>query len=80
MSIIGDIFGTDYTPSEPPSWPWPVVVEAFPNPGSKAAAKKGCRCPVMDNRYGKGYHFDEETGTYLFVVNLECPLHGETPE
>lgn len=80
MSIIGDIFGTDRMPSEPQGWPWPVIVESVPNPGSKAAVKKGCRCAVMDNRYGKGYHFDEETGAYLFVVNFDCPLHGETPK
>lgn len=45
-------------------------------PGSDRAVLEGCRCPVVDNSYGRG----RETGRYsspVFVVNESCPLHGE---
>jgi hypothetical protein len=39
----------------------------LPDPGSKAAIKLGCCCPVMDNADMKG--------TNLFVISRECPVH-----
>ncbi len=43
--------------------------EAVPNPGSEEAVKAGCRCPVIDNHYGKGT-------PYGFWMSEDCPLHG----
>jgi hypothetical protein len=43
-----------------------------PNPGSTEAVKRGCKCPVIDNRYGKGVRDDREE----FWINGGCPLHG----
>ena len=47
--------------------------EAIPSPGSTEAYEQGCKCPIMDNNYGKGYMGMEN----VFVFNTECPLHGE---
>lgn len=44
-----------------------------PNPGSPAAVKKGCLCPVMDNAHGKGSGYGKGT----FWINQDCPLHGK---
>lgn len=49
--------------------------EKKPNPGSKEAVEMGCRCPVMDNGYGRGYHVNEDGP--LFWITLTCPLHGK---
>jgi hypothetical protein len=43
-----------------------------PNPGSDAAVKQGCTCPVMDNGHGKGFLWD---GASVFWINEGCPLH-----
>lgn len=44
-------------------------------PGSDEAGKNGCICPVLDNEHGRGYlGRGEEFG---WVINGECPLHGE---
>lgn len=43
-----------------------------PNPGSSEAVKQGCKCPVIDNRYGKGVR----DGRDEFWINGSCPLHG----
>ena len=42
-----------------------------PNPGTDAALKLGCTCPVIDNCYGKGYRGQE--GVFAYVVS--CPVH-----
>ena len=42
-----------------------------PNPGSPAAIKRGCECPVMDNNYGRGYTGDGK----CFVYNAHCKVH-----
>lgn len=42
-----------------------------PKPGSPAAIKAGCICPVMDNANGMGL----PDGTYW--MRDDCPLHGE---
>lgn len=44
--------------------------EKKPNPGSLAAQKMGCTCPVMDNGYGHGAY-----GKGIFWINEGCPLH-----
>jgi len=48
-----------------------------PNPGSEAALKLGCRCPVFDNNHGKWPPFpageDRPEGWYLSVM---CPVHA----
>ena len=40
-----------------------------PSPGSDAARKLGCICPVLDNDYGRG------AGPWW--INGKCPLHGD---
>ena len=42
-------------------------MKRLPLPGSPAAVKAGCECPVMDNR--------ERPDTHK-VCNAECPMHG----
>lgn len=42
-----------------------------PNPGSPAAIKLGCKCPVMDNGGGKGYMGVKG----VFVMSAICPIH-----
>ncbi|GEB79738.1 hypothetical protein DDE01_11530 [Desulfovibrio desulfuricans] len=50
-----------------------------PNPGSEEAVSRGCTCPVMDNSYGRGYMggVKDASGNTVFVVNEECPVHGQ---
>lgn len=51
----------------------------IPNPGSDAAIKKGCICPVLDNAHGKGWMGgvkDPTTGSTLFVYTVGCPVHS----
>ncbi len=51
-----------------------------PFPGSEAARALGCRCPMLDNAYGRGYMGgirDSETGELVFVVAQGCPLHWQ---
>lgn len=45
-------------------------------PGSKEAGMAGCRCPVMDNSYGKGYMMQEG----IFVISGNCPIHAREEE
>lgn len=44
----------------------------LPNPGSREAIAQGCKCPRMDNGYGRGYMGIEGE----FVRSELCPLHG----
>lgn len=44
-----------------------------PKPGSNEALDAGCECPVIDNGYGRGYMGMPGQ----FVMNWDCPLHGE---
>jgi len=44
-----------------------------PNPGSDAAIKQGCTCPVLDNAHGRGIMGEEDFG---FWIDSSCPLHG----
>lgn len=39
-----------------------------PNPGSTEAREAGCRCPVIDNHYGRG------DGPWW--INEHCPIHN----
>lgn len=49
-------------------------------PGSDKARDKGCKCPIMDNYYGRGYMGGvlDEDGNIVYVTNGNCPLHGES--
>lgn len=40
-----------------------------PTPGSDAAREQGCKCPVIDNHYGRG------RGDGQFWISENCPLH-----
>jgi len=44
-----------------------------PTPGSDAAIRLGCTCPVLDNSHGQGWMGAEQQ---LFWVNGNCPVHG----
>lgn len=51
------------------------------NPGSNAALKLGCKCPVLDNDRGRGIPWLRDDGLDpnehpSFNVNTGCPLHG----
>jgi len=46
-----------------------------PNPGSAEAITQGCKCPVLDNGYGKGCG-QEIGGRPAFWINAECPVHS----
>lgn len=52
-----------------------------PNPGSQEAIDQGCKCPVMDNCYGKGIPIPDEDGTIsvAFWMSGDCPMHGFKP-
>lgn len=47
--------------------------KATSNPGTQEAIDAGCRCPVIDNSYGKGYLMQEG----IFVFSGDCPIHGQ---
>lgn len=47
----------------------------IPNPGSDAAIKQGCTCPVLDNGHGKGVGGNGEK--HGWWVTAGCPLHGK---
>lgn len=49
------------------------MANKIPNPGSPAAIKIGCTCPVLDNARGEG------VGGGLFWMNTKCPVHGHYP-
>jgi hypothetical protein len=44
-------------------------------PGSAQAVNDGCKCPILDNRRGKGCGYDE-AGNPVYWFNKDCPLHG----
>lgn len=50
---------------------------AVPHPGTDAALMRGCKCPVIDNGYGRGWM--GQAGVFVYTVG--CPLHcpGEEP-
>lgn len=50
----------------------------IPNPGSPEAHELGCLCPRMDNANGRGYMGGVvgQDGKTVFVVRMDCPLHG----
>lgn len=46
-----------------------------PNPGSKEALIIGCKCPVIDNHYGKG--IDMDLSEPQFWISGDCPIHSQ---
>lgn len=47
-----------------------------PTPGSKEAIDKGCKCPVIDNHYGKGIVMNGSDEPN-FWVSGDCKTHGK---
>lgn len=49
-----------------------------PYPGSQEAVDQGCKCPVMDNFYGKGIPVkdDKDNVRTAYWMSADCPLHG----
>ena len=50
----------------------------IPNPGSKEAQKQGCKCPVIDNHYGKGFPYPGVKGPAFYISSV-CPIHANNP-
>jgi len=50
-----------------------------PFPGSEDAQAAGCRCPVIDNRRGRGAYNSPTTGEPQFWIVDGCPLHAPHP-
>jgi hypothetical protein len=46
------------------------------NPGSNEAIAQGCTCPRIDNHYGAGFPYGDQTCWY---ISEGCPLHAPTP-
>jgi hypothetical protein len=46
-----------------------------PDPGSEAARKRGCKCPVLDNNRGAFPPFRDENGKGHYWISGGCPLH-----
>ena len=46
-----------------------------PPPGSDAAIKAGCTCPVLDNHHGVGAYTDRDTGKPVYLYSSDCPVH-----
>lgn len=47
-----------------------------PNPGTDEAIALGCKCPVIDNCYGRGYR--GQPGVFAYTVS--CPVHNAIAE
>jgi hypothetical protein len=45
-----------------------------PTPGSDAAIKAGCTCPVLDNHHGRGFFWGTAT---VFWIGETCLLHAK---
>ena len=54
------------------------MTDKKPNPGSPEAVQQGCKCPVMDNHNGRGFHMGDN-GPMFWMVR-DCPLHGNGME
>lgn len=69
---------TEPTNAHNPYQPTTTVRDTPPNPGSDEAITQGCRCPRMDNGYGRGYlgGMADDNGKPVFVVFGNCPMHG----
>lgn len=50
-----------------------TVTELFP--GSPEAREKGCKCPVIDNHFGKGWGGNGDE--FGWVFSSICPVHWE---
>lgn len=51
--------------------------QQLPNPGSDAALRQGCTCPVLDNGHGQGaWGGVRVNGQLQFWINGNCPLHA----
>ena len=46
-------------------------------PGSHLARQGGCRCPVIENAYGRGR--DTSLVERLWIISEACPVHLPTP-
>ena len=55
------------------------MAKITPNPGSEAALEIGCICTVVDNQYGRGYHFVEGREPQ-FVITVGCPVHDPSKD
>lgn len=60
-----------------------TTVQPVPPPGSEDAVVLGCRCPRIDNGYGRGYmggFAKDDDGNVLYVIADACPLHAHVEE
>lgn len=49
------------------------TANAVPNPGTEEAIAKGCRCPIIDNHFGRGVPSRDGR---LFYYTASCPVHS----
>lgn len=49
------------------------MTDEIPNPGSDEALEQGCKCPVLDNNFGRGAYKGRDGE---FIIRANCPLHG----
>lgn len=48
-----------------------------PNPGSDAALKLGCKCPVMDNNHGRWPPYPADEGREEgWLISMRCMVHA----
>jgi hypothetical protein len=45
-------------------------------PASRDAQRRGCTCPVRENRGGAGWPVSDDDALKGFWVDEECELHG----
>ena len=55
---------------------WHSTEECYAlKPGGDVAVKRGCKCPRIDNHYGKGVPTFPD-GERVWWIRAACPLHG----
>ncbi len=64
-------WGDDTSNEETPPKKQTIYKTIEPHPGTEKAQKAGCRCPVIDNEFGRGYC--GQPGVYVY--SAACPIH-----
>jgi hypothetical protein len=48
-----------------------------PSPASLDARRRGCTCPVSENRAGVGWDVSDDRSLKGFWIADDCPIHHE---
>ena len=55
-----------------------------PPPGSDAAIKAGCTCPVLENAHGEGFSVTCDSDyceiSRAYYIKRNCPVHDPLPD